>query len=286
MRFGLLSYETVNLGDEIQSIAARRFLPRVDCLVPRERLDVVPGTDGPVRLILNGWFLHDPARWPPHPSYEALPISIHLANRRPSRRRFWEPVPAAAMLGKSGREWFASHGPVGARDQETLQLLRAKRIEAYQSSCLTLTLERLIAPRQDYVVACDLPTDVMRALAARTRSQLISVSHIDTETVGFAARSERASALLGLYARARAVVTSRLHCALPCLALGTPVLFVRVQPDHGRQQPAMDLTHSCDPAAFLAGQVAFDADDPPPNPSRHIDTATALAARCAAFIAS
>ena len=32
--------------------------------------------------------------------------------------------------------------------------------------------------------------------------------------------------LLNKYARAKMVITSRIHCALPCLALGTPVIFV------------------------------------------------------------
>ena len=39
VRFGLLSYPAVaNLGDAIQSLAAKRFLPRVDLRVPRERM--------------------------------------------------------------------------------------------------------------------------------------------------------------------------------------------------------------------------------------------------------
>ena len=32
--------------------------------------------------------------------------------------------------------------------------------------------------------------------------------------------------LLHKYAKAKLVITSRIHCALPCLALGTPVIFV------------------------------------------------------------
>ncbi len=35
-----------------------------------------------------------------------------------------------------------------------------------------------------------------------------------------------AEELLGKYARARCVITSRIHCALPCLSLGTPVIYV------------------------------------------------------------
>ncbi|HOD11020.1 MAG TPA: polysaccharide pyruvyl transferase family protein, partial [Flavobacterium sp.] len=32
--------------------------------------------------------------------------------------------------------------------------------------------------------------------------------------------------ILNQYAKAKLVITSRIHCALPCLAMGTPVIFV------------------------------------------------------------
>lgn len=40
---------------------------------------------------------------------------------------------------------------------------------------------------------------------------------------------EHARQLINTYARARFVVTSRIHCALPCLGLETPVVFVNSQ---------------------------------------------------------
>lgn len=37
---------------------------------------------------------------------------------------------------------------------------------------------------------------------------------------------KRAEELLNKYAKAKCVITSRIHCALPCLSLGTPVIYV------------------------------------------------------------
>jgi hypothetical protein len=74
--FGLLSYEnTGNLGDEIQSLASRQFLPRVDYYVQREQLNRfhTPG-QSPTRLIMNGWYCHKPENWPPSP--DLLPLKI------------------------------------------------------------------------------------------------------------------------------------------------------------------------------------------------------------------
>src|SRR5690606_3725036 len=37
---------------------------------------------------------------------------------------------------------------------------------------------------------------------------------------------EMADDILKKYAKAKLVITSRIHCALPCLAMGTPVIFL------------------------------------------------------------
>jgi len=50
IKFGLLEYSTPNLGDEIQSIAARYYLPHIDFFINREKLDMFqghPGDDSP-----------------------------------------------------------------------------------------------------------------------------------------------------------------------------------------------------------------------------------------------
>ncbi len=37
--YGILKYSSQNIGDEIQSVAAMRFLPKIDYYCHRERLD-------------------------------------------------------------------------------------------------------------------------------------------------------------------------------------------------------------------------------------------------------
>ena len=38
-KFGVLKYSAINIGDDIQSIAAMRFLPRIDEYIHRDRMD-------------------------------------------------------------------------------------------------------------------------------------------------------------------------------------------------------------------------------------------------------
>src|SRR5688572_10324305 len=79
--FGLLSYAgTNNLGDEVQSLAALRFLPRVDRLVDRDNLSSFETAERtPVSVILNGWYGHRPENWPPAPCIRPLLVSVHFS---------------------------------------------------------------------------------------------------------------------------------------------------------------------------------------------------------------
>jgi hypothetical protein len=284
--FGVLSHSTCNLGDEIQSLAARRFLPRVDRWVDREALDADPGGERPTRLILAGWFLHHPRRWPPHEKIVPLVAGFHLNDRRASRLSPRRPA-ARVLLSRRNAGWLRRHGPVGARDRHTLALLRRAGIDSEYSGCITLTLPpRDPATRGDHVVASGLPREWVEALARRTRRPPVVVDHLDTRTAGPEARMARAAALLDLYGAARAVVTTRLHCALPCLAMGTPVLFVPLRTDLERQEPALELAHHCTGAELRAGRVRWDPEDPPPNPTAHRALAAALEARCRAFVSA
>ncbi len=75
MQYALLAYSTYNLGDEIQSLAARQFLPRVDYMVNRDRMQA--SALGPEAfLIANGWFSHAPENFPPPPNLHPFWISF------------------------------------------------------------------------------------------------------------------------------------------------------------------------------------------------------------------
>ena len=65
MKYGLMCYGyTTNLGNEIQSIAARRFLPEVDYYIDHEMIESFD-EDANVKMIMNGWYLDCPKAWPP-----------------------------------------------------------------------------------------------------------------------------------------------------------------------------------------------------------------------------
>ena len=282
MPFGLLSYQTANLGDFIQSLAAHKFLPKVDRYIDREALDDAGPIEGkPVALIMNGWFCHRPDRWPPSPFINPLLISVHITNN---------PEPGSGMRA---REEFAQsprvlrylqeHGPVGARDHDTLAWLRSFGIDTYYSGCLTLTLDRPAVPREPFIVLNEVPTAVAMKIQSATDLPVRLTSHEDHVTVGTEARLERAAALIDVYARASCVVTTRMHGALPCLAMGTPALLVETAWDPYRFAGLRDLVHHCSVEDFLSGAVDYDVGNPPANPVTHLPLRDELERRVMAF---
>ncbi len=284
VKFGLLHYrESGNLGDEIQSIAAAGLLPRVDCYIDRD--DLGGCSDGaPVALVVHGWFAHTPETWPPAAAIRPLLISMHLSAE-----------PGQGPSGLSAREFFLAepvldylkaHAPVGARDAETAERLERLGVPAYFSGCLSLTLAPRAATRADAIVLNDVPANIAARIRDRTRRPVVATTHMDRAITEPAARFARAEELLDTYAGAHCVVTTRLHCALPCLALGTPVLLLDVAPDRARFSGLEGYYRHCTPDGFFAGANGFDLEAPAPNRDDFRKLAAAMKARVAAFVAT
>lgn len=54
-KYALFNYNTENVGDEIQSLAAKHFLPQVDYYINRDFInDFHPESDEEIKLIMNG----------------------------------------------------------------------------------------------------------------------------------------------------------------------------------------------------------------------------------------
>ncbi|MBI3702328.1 MAG: hypothetical protein HY244_00400, partial [Rhizobiales bacterium] len=139
--FASLKVSTENLGDHIQIISGLRLLSRLG-IEPTRQIDrdneikSSPGldeADGPVGILLNGWFKTNRAEWPPHPKLVPLIDGFHI-------RLFQCPE----LVSEASIDYFRRYQPIGCRDVYTEALLRSKGVEAFTSNCLSLTLPRRI----------------------------------------------------------------------------------------------------------------------------------------------
>lgn len=282
-KFALQRFDgTQNLGDEIQAIVARQFLPHVDAWVDREQLDEF-GATKPHKIILNGWFLHRPEHWPPSPSLQPLVVSFHLTREVSSVNTTRTP-PSHTVLRGSGLDFLRRHEPIGARDLDTLAQLRAVGIDAYFSGCLTLCLRppKPVAKREK-VYAVDISDELFAKFSNNCDGPIIRLTHGDSQLRG-SARFEKAAHLLQGYAQAKAVVTTRLHCALPCLALGTPVLLIETAADRYRFDGLRDLLWHTSEKDLLHGNFQYDLHHPPSNKEEWRLLRDTLEAKCKAFV--
>lgn len=321
MKYGLLSYAEnkrfFNVGDNIQSLAAKQFLPRVDEYVNREKLGEYSGEE--LKMILNGWFTHNIHNWVPSEQIDPLFVSFHMNN-----------TAAPHMLNEKGIAYLKKHQPIGCRDQFTVDTLKEKGIDAYFTGCLTLTLDTykvddsergediyIVDPLYGYTTSTKVTYDYKRFLRSIQNGSIFKIgkrnkhlkSIIDADLLKSAIYIEQeppalkftdaekfkmAEDLLHRYAKAKLVITSRIHCALPCLAMGTPVIFINgfeTFVDSCRFEGIVDLFNRIDINAKtgewnanfdLVGKISKNTVVK--NLEKHHDIANALKKTCNDFI--
>lgn len=269
MKYGLMVVGTessANIGDYIQAIAARQFLPHVDVYIERERLKEYDGEE--VKMIMNGYYMHNGNQWPPSKKITPLYVALHINS-----------LVKDYFLTPESISYLKQHEPIGCRDKGTETLLKGKGINAYFSGCLTLTLGKSYkstAPKEkiyfvDPPITLIHKTDklkhllksffkkkAIKTICTKMYGSSYSIGEwIRTSKFFFAYREmfdeqiltdaiyitqqsryykehfktdeerlKEAESLVKKYAKAKFVVTSRIHCALPCLSLGTKVLYV------------------------------------------------------------
>ena len=233
----------VNLGDYIQSLAAMGFYPHIDGYTDRHNCLQEPRHEK-VKIIANGWYSLDDNHHTFHPKYDPLFVAFHINNINQPH----QPPKSLSYL----KEKSLIH-PIGCRDYSTLSYLQKYNINSYFSSCLTTTLDRTRFTKTDQrsgVVFCDLPALVApklfplnrfltqwkkynklnklikQEISSLPQSKITTTTHSASLTTTHEERFSLAKDLLAKYSSAELVITSRIHCALPCLALGTPVILI------------------------------------------------------------
>ena len=81
MRYGVIWHPAShNLGDDLQTLAAGRLLPRIDTVLDGERLDEAPGEPGEdIITLMGGHAMRRKYHWPPHPSLRPVCLGLHLS---------------------------------------------------------------------------------------------------------------------------------------------------------------------------------------------------------------
>lgn len=275
MKFGVVMHRTTrNMGDDIQTYAAAKLLPQVDYTITRENTsDFKSEGNEPVAVIMAAWWLWEKWNWPPAECIIPKLVSMHINNYGIERRG--TPIKDEWISGIGG-EFLKKYGPIGVRDQSSLDFFMERGFDTYFSGCITMTLpkQKKTEDAGTYVCLVDLSDSLREAacemlkdtgLEIRILTNRCDYRHSDDS---FVTRMERVEELLTQYQNARFVITRRLHVSLPCLAMEVPVLSVVDMEDvgnHTRWNPYTDWFYFVSDEDFAAGNFDYDFMNPPPN---------------------
>lgn len=258
------SQSRINIGDYVQALAASQFLPSINGFVEREKISEYKEEE--CAVILNGWYMHNPIQWAPSDKIHPLCISMHinklaeevmLKGKRLDYFKQHEPIGCrdyytvnilkakgirayfsgcmTLTLGETYRNvgkkrkgiYFVDPGYTWALNSELPKLLLKSLLAIRTINSLYRKNRRYCHPLRHW---CNMMKFYSIYSVSFDKKVLLSAMYISHDEYNNGYTNEEllryAESLVKKYAEAEMVVTSRIHCALPCTSLETPVIYV------------------------------------------------------------
>lgn len=220
MNFAHLKVSTHNLGDHIQIIAANKLLSKfgVQPNIAIDRDNEISSFRSlhseQVPILLNGWFKRNGHEWPPSDDLFPLFVGFHIRLHQ-----------CPELISERALEYYKQFEPIGCRDPYTADLLISKGVNAYFSHCLTLTFDKRKQQEAKEIIISSRDKEILEVLPNYIKNNCTYLTHY-SDTNDFQTNMSRANDLLKLYReKASLVITTFLHCALPCIAMGIPTII-------------------------------------------------------------
>ena len=222
MKYGNIIFDgnrkgSVNIGDDLQLVAVENIYNHMG--ISQDRI---------VRVKLSELSTYDG-------EYCILPISFPLYGyRNETYITMFSPkiIPVflalSIMSGNISEEecnYLRHYEPIGCRDYHTVKLLRNRGILAYLNGCLSAALPRRENLSGEKVYLVDIPRDYYNYIPEALREDAIVTSQVVDNCNN---PEEEIKKKLDEYAKnASLIITTRLHCAMPCVAMGIPVILMK-----------------------------------------------------------
>lgn len=221
--------KAVNIGDNLQFLAIEYIyqcmgIKRED--IYRLKMDELTTYTGKELVLPMNWALFD---------------NHYMVGDRIAISNAIKPVFLAMTIESIGfkEEYFNEYNsrylkkfePIGCRDIATRNMLTKYGIKAYVNGCLTSILpKREDDIKQTEVLLVDVPTEVYQFIPKEIKEKAITMTqqYYYPDTVPIARIIDNVIKQYAFYRdNAKIVVTSRLHVASPCMAMGIPVVFTK-----------------------------------------------------------
>lgn len=118
---------------------------------------------------------------------------------------------------------FKEFQPIGCRDQRTYEICQRHGIQSYINGCMSLALPRSEAALGEKIYIVDVCDELLEYIPQSMKENAVYKTHVFyNEGVS---EEEARRVYLEYKENARLVISSRLHCIVPCIAFGIPVIY-------------------------------------------------------------
>lgn len=238
IKFAILGYNTINIGDDIQSFVTSTLLD-INYIVARDDYnkiydyntgELIINLNENIYLIMNGWFMHNS-------NFKTGNNNIKF----PIKNNKIIPIFISTCLSKDVPllytdeciEYYKKYSPIMCRDKTTLNLLKKKGVDADFFGCLTQLLNIKNIPDNDIykekykdsIIYIDCP----KKWEQRNKNEKnVYFKHYINKLLSLTPkeRINYARDLLSKYKYAKKIYSYRLHAFLPCRAMGLDVEYV------------------------------------------------------------
>ncbi len=242
MRFGNLCWQndmiesnqavSINIGDNLQFMVIDYLYSR--CMqnikdIVKLRIDELKYYQGEKLILPLNWSLFDPYFMNGDKiaiSEEIIPVFLGMTIESASHKE--------AYFNDYNIAYLKRYEPIGCRDEYTVSVLRKYHICAYLNGCMTSIFPKRKNRNPDKIFFVDAPIDLQPYIPKEINENY----EVLTQQYYFSPAASMENILSNIKAQyrryaeeARLVVTSRLHVASPCMAMGIPVIFAKNQID-------------------------------------------------------
>jgi|GEM_PF-1715646 len=244
-------YRYINIGDCVQGFAIETLLLQMGV----SQSDIIYTTkqkiknyEGEPAVYPVNFFMYDGEDIVYPDNVKPVFLGLSLARRHAGLTQ-----PQIAYLKK--------HAPIGCRDITTYEFISSFGIPAYFYGCVTMTLPTRVDCVGDTVFIVDAPKALLPHIPADLLARAEYVHQEFTEDYAYFTNGayQYTKDIFNKYnEKAELVITSRLHCAIPCMAAGIPVILARDYVSY-----TFDFLHNIMPVYY---PETFDTIDWNPQP--------------------
>jgi hypothetical protein len=246
MKYAILGYDTINIGDDIQSFVTSTLLD-IDYIILRDNYFVIYNfktgekinlheINEKIYLIMNGWFMLCEDHWPIGKDEGQIKFPIINDNIIPIFISTCLSKDVKFLENKECIEYYKKYEPIFPRDLSTVIMLENNNVKCEFFGCLTQLLDLKNVIDNDLyknkyfnsIIFVDCNNKELLNNEEIQNYNIYYFNHYINDLIKLnpIERINYAKDLLSKYKHAKKIYTTRLHCYLPCKAMGIDVVYV------------------------------------------------------------